>query len=283
MNLPIDKIICGDCLEVMKGWPDGCVDLVLTSPPYGMLREYKGFYFDFDGIASQLFRVIKPNGVLVWVVGDEVKKGSESGESFRQALFFLNIGFALHDTMIYWKNVFAFPESTRYAQVFEYMFIMSKGSPATTNIIRVPTYARYRVVQKATSYRQPDGKTTKIKYSSGHHTRNMENIWVYDAGFNKSTKDKVAYQHPAIFPDRLAEDHIVSWSQSREIVVDSMCGSGTTCVAAKKLGRHYIGIDISEEYCDISRKRLKGVRPSLFEKPKKKKKKKKTRGLFGIK
>jgi site-specific DNA-methyltransferase (adenine-specific) len=258
-ELPINQIIVGDSLEVMKGWPDGCVDLVLTSPPYGTLREYKGFRFNFEGIAGQLFRVIKPNGVLVWVVGDEVQDGSESCESFRHALLFRDIGFSLHDTMIYWKNVFAFPESTRYAQVFEYMFVLSKGSPATTNIIRVPTYARYRVVQKATSYRQKDGKTSKIQYSSGHDARNMENIWVYDAGFNKSTKDTCAYQHPAIFPDRLAEDHIVSWSQVREIVMDPMSGSGTTCIAAKKLGRRYVGIDISPEYCQIARSRLEAV------------------------
>lgn len=258
-QLPINTIVQGDCLDILKDFPDSCVDLVLTSPPYGELRDYKGFVFEFQGIAEQLYRIIKTGGIVVWVIGDEVKNGSESGESFRQVLSFLDIGFTLHDTMIYWKNVFAFPESTRYAQVFEYMFVMSKGPPATTNIIRVPTYARYRVVQKATSYRQPDGKTTKIKYGSGHDARNMENIWVYDAGYNKSTKDVCAYQHPAIFPDRLAEDHIVSWSQSVEIVVDPMCGSGTTCVAAKKLGRRYIGIDISPEYCAIARQRLEAV------------------------
>ena len=254
-----NEIICGDCLDVMKDWPDGCVDLVVTSPPYDDLRDYKGYSFDFEGIAQQLYRIIKSGGVVVWVVGDMTKNGSETGTSFRQALYFIETGFNLHDTMIYWKNVFAFPESKRYAQIFEYMFVFSKGSPTCTNIIRVPTYEQYRITQKATSYRQQDGTTTKIKYASGKDTRNMENIWVYDAGFNKSTKDIIAYQHPAVFPERLTKDHIQSWSNEGDLVLDPMNGSGTTTKMANNLGRRYIGIDISEEYCQIARDRLRAV------------------------
>ena len=256
-DLPINQIICGDCVEVMKSWPEECIDLTVTSPPYDNLRDYRGYTFDFESIARELYRVTKPGGVVVWVVGDATINGSETGTSFRQALYFKDVcGFNLHDTMIYQKNAFPFPDKTRYAQVFEYMFVLSKGKPNTTNIIRVPTKEANRIKNKKSCQRLPNGETVPMKYETGKSERNKENVWMFEVGYMKTTKDKFAFQHPAMFPEQLAHDHIISWSNEGDIVFDPMCGSGTTCKMAKQLGRNFIGIDISEEYCEIARKRI---------------------------
>jgi DNA modification methylase len=266
MDRWLNKIICGDNVEIMRQMPDSCIDLTVTSPPYDNLRTYNGFSFDFEGIAKELFRVTKQGGVVVWVIGDSVVRGSETGNAFRQALHFKEIGFNLHDTMIYQKNAFPFPDKTRYAQVFEYMFVLSKGKPNTTNIIRVPTKEANRIKNKKSCQRLPNGETVPMKYETGKSERNKENVWMFEVGYMKTTKDKFAFQHPAMFPEQLAHDHIISWSNEGDIVFDPMCGSGTTCKMAKQLGRNFIGIDISEEYCEIARRRVEQAQAqqSLF-------------------
>ena len=240
----------------MKELPDGCIDLTVTSPPYDNIRDYKGYVFDFEGIANELFRATKQGGIVVWIVGDATIKGSETGTSFRQALYFKDIGFRLHDTMIYWKNQFAFPEQNRYAQNFEYMFVLGIGVPKTTNIIKVPTQEENRIKNRSSCSRDKDGKTVPLKYETGKDKRNKENIWAYEVGYMKSAKDGFVFEHPAIFPEQLAHDHIISWSNPGDIILDPMCGSGTTCAMAKKLGRDYIGIDVAQEYVDIATKRI---------------------------
>jgi len=256
-----NTIICGDCLEVMKDWPDGCVDLVVTSPPYDKLRDYRGYSFDFEGIAQQLFRIIKVGGVVVWVVGDMVINGSETGISFKQALYFKQIGFNLHDTMIYAKRGCPFPESTRYNQKFEYMFIFSKCRPVTINLLRQKTLYTSNQIGKSrnSTTRNADGSMSPMKYETNKETTTRYNIWEYAVGYMKSTNESVAFEHPAVFPEQLAEDHILSWSNPCDLVVDIFSGSGTTCKMASRLGRRYIGIDISEEYCQIARDRLRAV------------------------
>lgn len=248
----MNKVIQGDCLEVMKTLEDNSVDMVLTSPPYDNLRDYKGYTFNFEGIASEIFRVLKDGGVCVWVVGDATIKGSETGTSFRQALYFKDIGFNLHDTMIYQKNSYPFPPSNKYFGVFEYMFIFSKGSPKTSNLIRVPTVG----ICGKKNTRQKDGSLKVMGYETGKKNRIKENIWKYEVGFNKSTLDKISFNHPATFPEKLAEDHILSWSNEGDIILDPMAGSGTTLKMAKKNNRKYIGIEISSEYIDIINKRI---------------------------
>jgi len=245
-------IYLGDCLEIMPELEP--VDLVLTSPPYGELRDYGGNYvFDYRKMGPLLFDGMKDGGVMVWVVGDETKNGSESGESFRQALYFKDVGFKLHDTMIYMKDSCPFPESVRYNQIFEYMFIFSKGKPAIFNPIKRKNNCGGMV--KKTSYRQKTGETQHaiIKQSvEGFYG----NIWLYGTGYMKTTKDTIAYNHPAIFPDALAKDHISSWSNTTDTILDPFMGSGTTLVAAKELGRRAIGIEIEEKYCEIAARRL---------------------------
>ena len=241
----------GDCLEIIPQLEP--VDMVLTSPPYGELRDYGGYVFDYKKTGLEIFNCLKDGGIMVWVVGDETKDGSESGESFRQALYFKEIGFNLHDTMIYLKDSCPFPEKVRYSQIFEYMFILSKNKPKTFNPQKRKN--NYGGLVKRTSYRQKIGETkhTTIK-------QNLQglfgNVWLYGTGYMKSTKDIIAYQHPAIFPDALAKDCISSWSNLSDIVLDPMCGSGTTLVAAKELGRRAIGIEIEEKYCKIAVRRL---------------------------
>ena len=254
----IDEIIHGDCLEVMKEMPEGIIDLTVTSPPYDNLRTYEGYEFDFEGIAEQLYRVTKPGGVVVWVVGDATVKGSETGTSFRQALYFKDIGFNLHDTMIYQKNSYPFPPSNRYYQQFEYMFVFSKGRPKTANILRQPTDPRWRKKNNASSsQRNKDGSVRKLEGETGMDDRKMDNVWLLNAGYMKGTPDKIAFSHPATFPDTLAGRHILTWSNPGDLVLDPMCGSGTTCKMAAINNRRYIGIDISEKYVNIARERIR--------------------------
>jgi len=250
-----NKIIQGDCLEVMKDMSDNIVDLVVTSPPYDNLRDYQGYTFNFKEIAKELFRVIKDGGVVVWIVGDATIKGSETGTSFKQALYFKEIGFNLHDTMIYQKSGLTFPEVNRYYPCFEYMFILSNGKPKTVNLIA--DKINKNPGGSGGTFRQVNGDLTK---GYGHKIKNVGirfNIWLYDTGYGKSTTDKMAFEHPATFPEKLASDHIKSWSNKGDLVLDPMNGSGTTTKMAKQLNRKYIGIDISEKYCKIARQRLR--------------------------
>ena len=264
-----------DCLEGMKLLPDECIDLTVTSPPYDNLRDYNNevtWNFEkFQEIAKELFRVTKPGGVVVWVVGDATINGSETGTSFRQALYFKEIGFNLHDTMIYQKDACPFPETNRYYPMFEYMFVFSKGKPKTVNLIADKPNKRYGEKVASSTQRQPDGKTVKVSANKTDPTRTVKkygvrgNVWQYSPGYNKSTKDKYAYKHPAIFPEQLAEDHIISWSNPGDIVLDPFLGSGTTAKMALLNNRNFIGFEISEEYCEIAEQRISQIKPQRIE------------------
>jgi site-specific DNA-methyltransferase (adenine-specific) len=253
------RIICGNSAEVLNTFENNTFDLTVTSPPYDNLRDYNKYEFDFEAIASQLFRVTKEGGVVVWVVGDATVKGSETGSSFRHALYFMDIGFKLHDTMIYEKNGTSFPAKrtgNRYSQIFEYMFVLSNGVPKTHNLIcdKANRWAG-QTTFGTPSIRNKDGTLTKAKGKvtiADFSARN--NIWRYNTGKGYSTKDVI--DHPAIFPEELAKDHILTWSNPGDVVLDPFSGSGTTAKMAKELGRDYVGIDISQEYVELARKRI---------------------------
>ena len=134
--IEINKNYNEDCLVTMAKMPDEFIDLIITSPPYSNLRKYTGFSFNFEATAKELFRIIKDGGVVVWVIGDKVEKNSEQLIPFIQALKFKEIGFNIHDTMIYQKNVMPFPEQTRYIQCYEFMFILCKGKPKAVNLLK---------------------------------------------------------------------------------------------------------------------------------------------------
>jgi len=250
--MEINKIYNENCLDTMARMEDNFIDLTVTSPPYDNLRNYNGYCFDFESVAKELYRVTKQGGVVVWVVGDSTLKGSETGTSFKQALFFKKCGFNLHDTMIYQKNAMPFPEQTRYIQCFEYMFIFSKGKPKTANMIQEPTRAK----SGKPTQRNKDGSRTPLKYAKDKATRNKWNVWKYEVGYNKHTTDKFAYEHPAMFPEKLASDHIISWSNEGDTVLDCFMGANTTGKMAKQLNRDFIGIELDQEYFKIAQQRV---------------------------
>lgn len=260
-SLPLDQIICGDNCDVLGTFPRDCIDLVVTSPPYDDLRTYGNHAWDFYGVAWQLKRVLKPGGVIVWVVNDATVDGTETGTSMRQALHFKSIGLRLHDTMIYAKDAGPFPETNRYYPSFEYMLILSKGKPSTTNLIADKVNNRAGE-QGGHSQREADGSiqpSSKRKHGGVHIVKEFgvrRNVWEYSPGYGKSTADKVAYDHPAIFPEALARDHILSWSNEGDVVLDPFSGSGTTAKMAMHNGRRFIGIEVNQEYVEISKKRL---------------------------
>ena len=249
----LGTLYCGDCLEVMKGMPDGRVDLTVTSPPYDNLREYKGYVFDFEGIANQLYRATKQGGVVVWVVGDETIDGSETGTSFRQALYFKEIGFNLH-TMIWEKQTFTDTGSlkVRYPGVYEYMFVCSKGHLNTFNPIKDrPTKGlrkKYSTVRQADGTLKPISSIGKIY---GEKPAQRFNVWKINTEVSNSKRC-----HPAQFPEQLAHDHVISWSNEGDTVFDPMVGSGTVPKMCEKLSRKWVACDSSEEYCAISKDRI---------------------------
>jgi len=254
------KLILGDCLEKMKEITDESIDLTVTSPPYDNLRTYNGNISQWNeekwkNIIKDLFRVTKQGGVVVWVVGDATIKGSETGTSFKQALWAKECGFNLHDTMIYQKNSYPFPPVNRYYQQFEYMFVFSKGKPKTFNIQRQETKWKQKNKHSSTT-RNKDGSTSYLKYETGKDTRKMDNVWLLDTGFMRGTKDKIAFKHSATFPDLLAERHILSWSNKGDIVFDPMMGSGTTGKMASQLNRNFIGIELDKDYFEIAKHRI---------------------------
>ena len=250
-----NKIIQGDCVEVMKHMSDEYVDLVVTSPPYDNLRDYNGFIFNFEHVAQELYRTLKNGGVIVWIVGDQTVDGSETGTSFKQALYFKELGLNLHDTMIYEKNGAPFPETTRYYQTFEYMFVFSKGKPKSINLIK-DRKNKWEGSFGKRSQRLKDGTLQQKDAIKCAEYGIRFNFWRINGGYGYTTKDEYAYEHPAMFPERLVADHIISWSNSGDLILDPMNGSGTTTKMANILGRKYVGIDISEKYCKIARDRL---------------------------
>ncbi len=234
----------------------GQVDLTVTSPPYDNLRKYNGYEFDFEGIAQCLYRMTKTGGVVVWVVGDATINGSETGTSFRQALYFKEIGFNLHDTMIYQKAQACFGSNNCYLQAFEYMFILSKTKPKTINFIRDRKNKRSGKEKIAVKGLKKDGTKSKRTIKKLKQFSKRKNIWGYGVGGSN-------IEHPAIFPTALAYDHIYSWSNEGDTVFDPMAGSGTTLKMAEKLKRKWIGCEISEAYCEIIARRLEQERAQL--------------------
>jgi DNA modification methylase len=266
MEKYINKIINGNCVEVMKNFDENSIDLTLTSPPYDNLRTYKGFTFPFEDIAKELYRITKVGGVVVWVVNDATIEGSETGTSFKQALKFMEVGFNLHDTMIFQKtNPIPQIYRKRYNGIFEYMFVFSKGTVKTHNPIKIDCLHAGLELNGTTYKNFSKGEQKREKMAQPVKSQKIKgNIWEYVVG--KKAEDQEAKGHPAPFPCALARDHINSWTNEGDIVFDPMNGSGTTCISALKLGRDYIGVDISEEYCEIARNRIQNYeqQPRLF-------------------
>jgi len=246
----LGRIVCGDNVEVLSGFPDACIDLVVTSPPYDDLRTYGGHSWNFETLAAQLVRVLKPGGVIVWVVADKTEDGSESGTSMRQALHFIDVcGLRLHDTMIYCSDR-APQNARRYNQSWEYTFVLSAGAPKSWNPIKSE---RKRPGHKTGRTYNPDG-TDKAAHGKVALVGDVipGNVWWYATGRVGDERG----MHPAMMPEKLAKDHVASWSNPGDVVLDPFAGSGTTLKAAKELNRQWCGIEINPEYCAIAEARL---------------------------
>jgi site-specific DNA-methyltransferase (adenine-specific) len=250
----LDKTVTlmqGDCVKKMKALSAASVDLVITSPPYDNLRKYTGYAWSFSDTSVELYRVIKPGGVIVWVVGDATVNGSESGSSFRQALGFMDIGFNLHDTMIYEKVNYVPLTHNRYEQAFEYMFVLSKGRPRTFNPLRIPK----RTNSRPGRFHQKPGDgvfTAAHSSSSAVPDKIASNIFSYAVGLDKSG-------HPAAFPEDLARTQVTTWSNAGDTILDPFMGSGTTGKVSVEEGRKFIGIDVSAEYVELARNRIRAA------------------------
>jgi len=254
--MEINKIYNENCLETMAKMPDNFIDLTVTSPPYDGLRTYNGYSFPFEDIAKELYRVTKQGGVVVWVVGDATKNGCESLTSFKQAIYFVECGFNLHDTMIYAKQNPIPLTHNRYEQQFEYMFVLSKGKPKTFNGLKDKSKyggemaSRTRSFYKTNTENEP---TLQNKRDVISDEKLRYNIWYYIVGSTQTGKIK----HPAMFPEQLATDHILSWSNENDLVYDCFMGSGTTAIASINTNRNYIGSEISEDYYKNIETRIK--------------------------
>lgn len=256
-KLPVDEplLMLGNCVDKMGHLPDNCIDLTVTSPPYDNLRTYDGYSFDFEGAAKEIYRITKEGGVVVWIVGDSTVKGTESGTSFKQALFFKEIGFNLHDTMI-WEKTGRLPTQDRYYNIFEYMFVFSKGRPRAMNFICDHRNVNGGRVQQSDTVINKGKNIKSTKTFVRPEFSRRPNIWKIHVGINKT-------EHPAVFPEQLALDHISTWSNEGDVVLDPFLGSGTTGKAATTLNRKFIGIELSENYMKIARSRIAASQRSL--------------------
>ncbi len=273
----LNDVVLGSNVETLSKFPDECIDLTVTSPPYDGIRNYNkklntkqkligNYSFPFEELAQQLFRVTKMGGVVVWVVNDQTVDGfgggsTETGNSFRQALYFQEVGFNIHDTMIYKKPGVRFPDALRYHQCFEYMFVMSKGKPKTINLIKDRKNKGFDPKKrwaKVKNKRETDDKLVvcdSFKYSLGEFGIRY-NVW--EVNLEQSAGGDITEWnwHPAVFPSELAYGHIMSWSNEGDVILDPFSGSGTTAIQAKRTRRNFIGLEINEEYVEKSRKRI---------------------------
>jgi site-specific DNA-methyltransferase (adenine-specific) len=269
----LDSVICGDNATVMSTFPDACIDLVVTSPPYDDLRKYGGHSWDFPAVARELTRILKPGGVIVWVVGDATVDGSETLTSMRQAIHFRDVCGLSVETMIYRKKGAPSTGSNRrYIQCWEFMFILSNGEPSTANLLRDRenrhwnTTGKYETrVKKRRRTGEHEQNTRKIAKRFG---RRM-NVWEYSPIEIRWEAISKGIEHPAMFPLSLAVDHVLTWSNPGDVILDPFAGSGTTLKAANQHGRSYIGIDVNPSYVEICRKRVaQGVLPFVHNKQK---------------
>lgn len=254
------------CVETLHRMPDEFIDMTITSPPYDDLREYNGYHFPLEEIAELLFHKTKGGGLVIWVVADRTVNGGETLSSFRHAFAFKEAGFRVHDTMLYVKNN-PIPSDCgrRYRQAFEYMFCFSKGQPKTFNPITELTKSAgqkikaFRITEAGRGNVPDEDIGREIKSE-----RKVSNIFAYNVG-TSSSKDKVAFNHPAIFPEKLVEDQIYTWTNEGELVYDCFMGSGTTAKVANLMNRSWVGSEVSAEYIEISQKRLEPYfgQPSL--------------------
>lgn len=258
-----NKLILGDSVKELKKLKDSSIDGVVTSPPYDKLRTYENVKSEwnfrvFEQIANELFRVLKNGAVICWVVGDSVVNGAKTLTSFRQALYFQQLGFAMHDVLIYQKTGSGPPHKNRYFNSFEYIFVLSKGKPKTIHLLKDKPnkWAGHSTYGEVTR-REVDGTLTKKGKKVIGEFGVRTNVWTYKNGRGQTTTDKIAHKHPAIFPEKLVEDCLKTWTDEGDLILDPFGGSGTTAKVAKKLNRDFFYIEKEEKYFEIAKERLR--------------------------
>ena len=257
MKIPVNKIICDDNVKFLSTLPENCIDMVVTSPPYDNLRDYNGFQLDLSGVGEQLFRVLKPGGIVAVIIQDSTQDGRKTLTSFRMIVNWCDtIGFGLFENCIYsrqgvegawWKK--------RFRVDHEYIPLFIKGKrPAYFNKeeLKIPSKHGGKTMTGAAT-RNKDGTQQKSRSVYINPMKCRGTIWNYPQCGDGS---KLKHLHPATFPNLLPYDLIQCFCPENGIVLDPFNGSGTTCVAAKSLNRQYIGVDCSQEYCDIAEKRI---------------------------
>ena len=265
-NVQKCEIIHADCSKSLPGKFENKVDLILTSPPYDDLRNYGGHKFDFDSVADALIPCLKEGGVLVWIVADAIRDGGETGTSFRHALGFLDRGLKLHQSLIYQKHCPLHLSTNRCLKNKENMFVFSNGKPKTANILKDRvnlTVGMGKEKSRGMARGKPNDpdaiKDVEEKGYKVHQFSKRHCIWKYRVGYRLSCSNeesKFVFNHPAIFPLKLAEDHIKTWTNEGDLVLDPMAGSGTTLRAAISLNRKAVGIEIHKPYCKLIEKRM---------------------------
>jgi DNA modification methylase len=262
MTVPTCKIIQGDCIEVLKTLPAESVQCCVTSPPYDALRTCY-LPLNFEGAAAAIHRVLSPGGVLSWNVADQMVNGSETLTAMRQAIFFVDqCGFLMHDTMIYQKRNFSHPEKNRYHQVWEYVFVLTKGPIRTFNpIMDRPNLTAGKVGNLGVNtFTEADGTKGVREKKMTREMGMRHNVWL---GNTRGQEEMcVELKHPAMMPKWLARDLIISFSNPGDMVCDPFFGSGTTGEVSLELGRNCIGIELNPDYCELAWQRT-SITPGL--------------------
>ena len=257
MSIELNKIYQEDCMDTMSAMKKESIDMVITSPPYDDMRSYDGNnMIQFKSFAKKIYKIVKMGGVLVWVIGDQTKNFNESGTSFMNALYFKKVGFNLFDTMIYLKKPRgACGNNQSYWQTFEYMFVLSKGKPKAIHLINDRENKEERDGDNG-SKRLHNGKLHYHRRGGYKKFGRRTNVWEYNVGRGHSASDKIAFEHPAIFPEKLVKDHITSWTNEGDIIYDPFIGSGTTAKMCILTNRNYIGSEINPKYVQIAKQRI---------------------------
>jgi site-specific DNA-methyltransferase (adenine-specific) len=256
--LPLNKIICGDAVEELKKIPNNSIDILVTSPPYDGIRKYNGFNYDLHATGKEIYRVLKDGGVAIMVIQDQTKNFGKTLTSFRTIVDWVdNIGFKLFETVIYrkygaegaWWN-------KRFRVDHEYMPIFLKGErPQYFNKdpLKIPSKHGGKTMTGGGT-RLTNGIRIPTRAITINPMKCRGTIWEY---MTAGDGTRLKHKHPATFPDKLPYDFIQCFCPPNGVVLDPFIGSGTTALAAIELDRNYIGIDISKEYCDLARRRIK--------------------------
>jgi hypothetical protein len=253
-----NAILLGDALEILSRIPAGSIPLTLFSPPYDGIRDYgKNWSLDYKTLGRLLFGATCDGGVCAVVIGDGTKDFAKSLTTFRWAVDWVdNTGWRLFECCIYSRhgNPGAW-WTQRFRVDHEYILIFFKGDRLRCfdkTALMIPSKHAGKVYSGTD--RLTNGGFKKIEPKAVNDLKCRGTIWGYATSNSEGNRTKL--EHPATFPDRLADDLIHCFSKPGDLVFDPMCGSGTTCVMAAKAKRDYLGIEINPEYHSIAMKRI---------------------------